>query len=388
MEIRMRLLITVAAAGVVLGLAACEKEAAAPAASTAIVDAQIAAVVNGDPIYASDVQLEAEAQGIVGKGEKLEFDSAEFNRVLDQLIDVRLLAKEAEGRGLDEEPNARHRLMAARERILGNILIENVVAERVDEAAIRKMYDAQVALYQLGEESHVRHIVTKTKEEIDKVAAELAKGADFAVVASAKSIDQATRLEGGDLGYISDEDASPELAKAIKDTAVGKVSRPFQTEMGWHVLKIDERRKQPPPSLEELRAPILRHLTTTQLGVLLKELRTEARIEKLNSPQNSTIDVDPFDVPPDERAPQPASGRAIPSFQAAAPETSPDTRTPRAAATATAPSPAPTGSGDVIIAPKPKATPAPAAPVVENKSGPVSETRAQGAAGSPSGTQQ
>jgi len=378
MKSRFRWSAATAVLGIALTLAACDKPAGEQAVSAAIVDAQIAAVVNGDPIYASDVQLEAEAQGIVDKGEELEFNSGEFNKVLDQLIDMRLLAKEAEGRALDEDPQARHRLMAARERILGNVLIETVVGERVDEASIRKMYDAQVALYQLGEETHVRHIVTKTREDIDKVAADLAKGSDFAVLASSKSIDQATRLEGGDLGYIPDEEAPPQLAAAIKSTDVGRVSKPFQTDMGWHVVKVEERRKQPPPSLEELRAPILRHLTTMQLGGLLKELRTEARIEKLNAPQNSTIDVDPFDLPPDERAPAPAApatGKAIPSFQAAAPETAPDARTPRPETAAPVAAP-PAGAPGAVNPPV----------AVENKSGPVGETRGQSApAAAPAG---
>ncbi|MDZ4761071.1 MAG: peptidylprolyl isomerase [Alphaproteobacteria bacterium] len=309
---------TAAVAGAVaalLGLLACGEAAVAPGAP-AVIDSDVAAVVNGEPIYASNVQLEAESQGAAEPDKPLETDSAEFNRVLDQLIDVKLLALEAESRALHEDPQARHRLEAAREHILGNILVEAVVSERVDEAAIRKMYEAQIAIWELGDEAHVRHIVAATREDIEAIVAELNKGADFAVLASRKSIDEGSRLEGGDLGYMTEDEALPEIARVIRSTPAGGLSKPFETAMGWHVARIEERRKEQPPTLEELREPILKHLTMMQIGEVLKELRTEARIEKLTSPQNSTIDVDPFDLAPEE---EPGRRPSISSFEAAAP---------------------------------------------------------------------
>ena len=319
-------------------LAACSKDAPRPGAAAGAVDSTVAAMVAGQPIYASDVQLEAEAQGVTEAGKQLEFDSGEFNRVLDQLIDIKLLAQEATGRQLDQDPQARHRLDAAREHILGNILVETVVAERVDEAAIKKMYDSQVAIWELGDEVRVRHIVSASKEDADKILAKLQGGADFAVLASKESIDQATRLEGGDLGYMTEDQAPPELQKVIKSTPIGGISKPFPTSMGWHVAKIEDRRKEQPPTLEALREPILKHLTMMQIGEELKELRTKAKIQKMNSPQNAPIDTDQFTL-----APVLPDNKVAPSPPLEASATRPsvaDTRTPEAAP-APPPKPAP-----------------------------------------------
>jgi peptidyl-prolyl cis-trans isomerase C len=297
-----------------LALSACEK---APPASVqaSVEDAAVAARVDDQVIYVDEVRLEAEAQGLAGGGKDLEPDSAEFNRILDQLIDVKLLAMEARKRRLEEDPQSRHRLQAAQEHILGNILMETVVSERVDEAAIRKMYEAQIAIWDLGEEARLRHIVVATRPEIDAVTAQLARGMDFAVLASRVSIDETTRLEGGDLGFMKEEDAAPELAAVIRSTPAGGLSRPFQTEEGWHVVKVEERRKEQPPTLEELREPILKHLTMVQIGEVLKELRTQAKIKKLTSPQNSSIDAsDPFDLAPEEKPKTPLAG-----FESASP---------------------------------------------------------------------
>jgi peptidyl-prolyl cis-trans isomerase C len=301
-----------------LALGACTEDQPAP--EEAVIEvSEVVATVDDSPIYASDVQLEAEAQGATDAGQPLEFDSAEFNRVLDQLIDVKLMALEAEQRGLDQEPTARHRLDAAREHILGNILVETVVGERVGEAEIRKMYEAQVAIWELGEEAHVRHIVAASRADIDKIVKDLNAGADFAVLASQKSIDQPTRLEGGDLGFMTEDEAPPEIARAIRSTATGGVSKPFETSMGWHVVKVEERRKEQPPTLEELRQPILKHLTMMQIGEVLKELRTQAKIEKTTSPQNSTIEVDPFDTAPEEKAPEPEAEAPDAAFEVIGP---------------------------------------------------------------------
>jgi peptidyl-prolyl cis-trans isomerase C len=360
---------------VCLGAAGCGKQAPRGEEAAMADPSAVAAMVNGEPIYVSDVELEAKVQNLIDDGEKLEVDSAEFNEILDQLIDIRLLAMEAISRGLDEEPESRHRLATARDNILGNILVDRVVEERVDEAAIKKMYETQVAIWELGDEAHVRHILAPTKEDIEKIAAELKGGADFAVVASRRSADEATRMEGGDLGYMTAEEATPEFSKVVRETQTGGISKPFQSDMGWHIAKIDDRRKEQPPSIEELRGPILKHLTMMQIGEVLKELRKESKIVKQTSPRNSTLDVDPFEAPPEEP-------RLPPSFEASVPrppvsdvrqpETAAPPVTPPPAAAKPTPAPVATTTKPAATPPKPAVTP----PKPASSSPPASATSA------------
>lgn len=333
-----------AALAAALALAAgCDSPEAAPEAAATVTEtsSSVAAVVNEEPIYVTDVQMEAEAQGLVANGETLEVDSAEFNRVLDQLIDVRLLAMEARARELDQDPQVKLRLDAARDRILGNILIDDLVAERVDEAAIRKMYEAQIAIMEMGEEARIRHILTATKEDMDAVVAQLKTGMDFAVLASQKSADEVTRLEGGDLGYMKEDDATPEFARALRTTPTGGVSKPFETQEGWHVVKVEERRQEQPPSIEELRPLILQHLTMMQLDEELKSLRQKAKIQRSAAPQNSPLDVDPFTLAPESRPQrQPAEQPKLPAtFDAEAPPAAASEAPPATAAVPAAPGP-------------------------------------------------
>jgi peptidyl-prolyl cis-trans isomerase C len=239
-------------------------------------DEVIAVTVDGFPIYVSDIELEAEAQDVLEPGDKLDEASPEFTRILNSLIDDHLLAREAERQGLHKDPFIEHRLRVIRDRLLGNMLL----SQGVDEASIQKYYETSVNLkqLQLGEEYRVRQIILPTYEAADAMLKQMTSETDFAVLASNRSIDEGTRLEGGDLGFINPETTSLELSKAIKNTALGGVSRPFETTQGWAVIKIEEKRPEPLPTLQELRPQIWDFLIASELERQLKKLHKEAAI--------------------------------------------------------------------------------------------------------------
>lgn len=312
--------LVLAALAACLPLAGCGGEAA-PMEEAAEGDVSAeAATVNGQAIYVSDVDMEARMRGLVKPGETLAPGSAEFDEVLEGLIEVKLLAVEAVDRRLDEEPEARHRLNTARDQILMNILLERIAEDKIDEAALRKMYEAQLQLLEpdLESEAHVRHILAPTRDAIEKIAAELKTGVDFAVLAARRSTDAATRLDGGDLGYLTAGAVSPELARVIRDIPKGGVSRPFEDAQGWHVVKVEDVRKKRPPSIDELDEKIRRFLKEQEFEKILKELRADAEIVKRNPARSSRLDA-----PAATAAPKPvARAPAAPAPEAPAPDTS------------------------------------------------------------------
>lgn len=239
----------------------------------------VVARVDGTVIRRSDVEREARSQS--GEDELvLQPGDAEFERVLDELVDQRLLALEARRRGLHQSEEARRRMALAEERILGNVLVETALADAVTEETIQRIYREQIRLIPLGEEVRARHILVDTRAEADAIAQLLAEGRDFAELAVAMSQDQATRLEGGDLGYFTREGILPAFGSVAFSTPEGEVSEPFRSEFGWHLLKVVDRRRQPPPSIEALRPNIVRFYTFDQLEALIDGLRTDAQIER------------------------------------------------------------------------------------------------------------
>lgn len=251
-----------------------------PAARVAPDEADpVVARVDGTVIRRSDVEREARSQS--GDDEMvLQPGDAEFDRVLDELIDQRLLALEARRRGLHQSEEARRRMALAEERILGNVLVETALADAVTEETIQRIYREQIRLIPLGEEVRARHILVDTRAEADAIAQLLAEGRDFAELAVAMSQDQATRLEGGDLGYFTREGILPAFGSVAFSTPEGEVSEPFRSEFGWHLLKVVDRRRQPPPSIEALRPNIVRFYTFDQLEALIDGLRADAQIER------------------------------------------------------------------------------------------------------------
>src|ERR1700709_2746172 len=117
---------------------------------------QAVAKVDGKTVWASDVKREAVAQALIGEGEPLDVSSDLFRRVLDEVVDQKLLAAEAIKRKLDKDPMAQRRLAAARERILGDMLVEGVVTDAVNDNAIQALYQEQLKLAKQSEEIHAR----------------------------------------------------------------------------------------------------------------------------------------------------------------------------------------------------------------------------------------
>ena len=274
----------------------------------------VVARVGGDPIWASDVKREAVAQGLIGEGEPLDPATVLFRRVLDEVIDQELLAREAERQGLDDTPLARQRLEAARKRILGDMLVETVVDDAISSRAVEQLYEEQRRLTEQSEEFRARMILVRTREEADGVMALLANGASFEALAAERSIDERTRFNGGDLDYFTADTMPPVFGRALGEARAGDTVGPFQAEGGWAILRVEDRRQEQPLTLDQARPQILRFLTYDQVRQLLERLRGRAEIEIL-------LQDDPLAVPgaPEE----PASAPASPPAATPAPDASP-----------------------------------------------------------------
>ena len=303
--------------------------------------------VQGQTIWASDVKREAVAQGLIGEGEPLDTTSDLFHRVMEEVIDQKLLAREAQRRGLDKSLLAQRRLAAARERILGDMLVESAVDNAIDENDVRALYNEQLKLAKTSEEIRARLILVRTREEADAVAKLLANGASFDALAMERSVDQTTRFNGGDLGYFTTDVMPQSYAAALTGAAAGSTVGPFQTDGGWAILKVEDRRQEDPPTLEEARPQILRFLTYDEVRQLLEKLRGQAKVEKLIKGDPLAVPGaprEPASAPPASLAPTPPT--PVQGGAAPAPKTS--TPPPAAEAAPAKAAPAPTATNGAV----------------------------------------
>jgi peptidyl-prolyl cis-trans isomerase C len=269
------------AALAVLALAACDRQPLANRPPEA--GDKAAAKVAGETIWVSDVKRQAVTQGLIGEGEPLDVSSDLFQRALNEVIDQKLLAKEAVRLKLQRDPQAQQRLAAAREKVLGDILIESVVDRAVNENAVKALYQEQQKLSSTSEELSARQIVTATQADADAVKKLLDTGASFEALALQRSTDQATRFNGGELGYFT-LDSMPDAYKAALATAQkGQLVGPFKVDTGYAIVRVEDRRPEQPISLEEARPQIVRFLTYDQIRTLLDRLRQGTKVEVLLS---------------------------------------------------------------------------------------------------------
>ncbi|MEC8428923.1 MAG: peptidylprolyl isomerase, partial [Pseudomonadota bacterium] len=118
---------------------------------------------------------------------------------------------------------------------------------------ILKVYGKRGNTEQMIDQSKVRHILLKTTAILDDQQAEaklseirqqILNGEDFGELAKEYSDDTGSVLSGGDLGWSLPGKFVPEFEKTINATKIGEVSKPFRSQFGWHILIVDERRRQ------------------------------------------------------------------------------------------------------------------------------------------------
>lgn len=140
-------------------------------------------------------------------------------------------------------------------------------------------------------QSQLRHILVQpseirteaqTEALIRDIHRRVLAGEDFAELAAEHSEDPGSALNGGDLGWASGDEFVPAFREVMLATEPGKVSDPFRSQYGWHVLEVLDRREQ--DMSEEARRDMALQVLhgrrfEEELEKWLKELRDEAFVE-------------------------------------------------------------------------------------------------------------
>ena len=141
------------------------------------------------------------------------------------------------------------------------------------------------------DEVHVRHILVKpseirteddTKKLIDKIYDRVKSGEDFATLAKTYSEDPGSALNGGDLDWINPQSLVPEFREVMANTPQGVLSKPFQTQYGWHVLEVLGRRavdNTAKASEQQAMNTLRNRKYDEELQNWLRQIRDEAYVE-------------------------------------------------------------------------------------------------------------
>lgn len=262
------------------GLVAILAAVALPIAAFAQND-PVVARVNGIEIHQSD--LDAVGAGL---GRQLHSMSPEAQRdyLISYMIDMTLVAKAAEAQKLGDSAEFKRKLASIRNQLLMEEMLEQVAKVAATEEAMRMVYTDAMKQFIEEDEISARHILVDDEAEAKKIYAQLKKGGDFAAIAKEKSKDAGTKVKGGDLGFFSKEQMVPEFGEAAFKLKKGELSEPLKTQFGWHIIRVDDRRKKTPPTFEEIKDQLESFVQRRAQAELVEKLRTEAKIERLDAP--------------------------------------------------------------------------------------------------------
>ena len=153
--------------------------------------------------------------------------STKQENVLAFLIDMKIVAKAAEDKKVENNEDFKKRLAFTRNRLLMDSLLATEGKAATTDEAMKKVYEDASKQITGEQEVHARHILVETEDDAKAIAAELKKGADFAELAKKKSKDPGAS-DGGDLGFFTKDQMVPEFSAVAFTLEPGKISDPGQ----------------------------------------------------------------------------------------------------------------------------------------------------------------
>ena len=261
-------------AAIALLLAACGKgqQAATPAAADKPTTTPPVAVVDGTPI--SREAYDDYLKGLLRGKPVTDVTAEEKNQVLDQMINMQLIAVQAEKDGLDKDPDVATRVALLRTQILADAALQKYVkTNEPSDQDLHAAYDAATD----KTEYHASHILVPTKEKADQLIKKIKGGAKFEDLAKAESTDT-SKANGGDLGWFTTARMVKPFGDAVKGLKKGDYTTdPVQTQYGWHIIKLVDTRDAP---FDQMKPQLTNALMQKKFQEYIESLKKTAKIEK------------------------------------------------------------------------------------------------------------
>lgn len=236
----------------------------------------VLATVNGTPI--TNDMFRAYVRTLAG-GQEPQLDAQKRKLVLDRLIDMTVLAQNAEKAGLDRDPKiaaelaVQHTAMLAQSEVRQYMDKNPVTDDQIKAEYAKRIKDTS------SEEFRARHILVSSESKAKSIIAQLEKGANFAKLAKQYSSDGSAK-NGGELGWFSPDQMVPEFSDAVEKLKKGEFTKtPVHTQFGWHVIELEDTRSTPPPSLDSVRQQLENELQGKSIQDYVDGLRKAATVD-------------------------------------------------------------------------------------------------------------
>jgi peptidyl-prolyl cis-trans isomerase C len=206
-----------------------------------------------------------------------------FTGILDQLVQHTLLAQ-----SLENGPSTRSALTIENETraIMAGEAIDAAISADISEADLQAAYEEAYLKTEPDTEYSASHILVETEDEAKDLIQKLANGADFAALAREFSTGP-SGASGGELGWFGKGVMVEPFFDAVVALNAGEVSDPVQTQFGWHVIKLNETRRQDQPELDDVREQLEEEIRENAFNEMVSSLENAADISRIVT---STLD--------------------------------------------------------------------------------------------------
>jgi peptidyl-prolyl cis-trans isomerase C len=251
-----------------------------------------------------------------------------------QWANIMLSARKGVAAGVDKERATQVMLIYQQARLLANNYFKETLAERT------KATDPEIEAYFA---KHPEIDPKQTKAKAEEVLAKLRAGGDFAALAKEFSADTGNKDKGGDLGWFGRGMMVKPFEEAAFALKPGELSGVVETQFGYHIIKLDERRMQDSPTGQPVEEIHARHILIAPPAganarpqspreAARRAVEDEKRAKVLGEivSRSRVVVADDFDPNPVQVTPSPAAGASN------KPATPPATTTPAASAPAKA----------------------------------------------------
>ncbi|MEM6566245.1 MAG: peptidylprolyl isomerase [Pseudomonadota bacterium] len=230
----------------------------------------VLATVNGVEITLGHVIA---ARGILDE----RYNDVSPQRLYDGIL-TQLIQQEALSQQVDKMPAIVSLTLENERRSLrAGEAIERQLASAVSEEDVIAAYEEEFADFQPLDEYNASHILVESEEEALTIRQEIVDGADFAAMAREKSTGP-SGPNGGNLGWFSSGMMVPPFEAAAVALDVGEISEPVQTQFGWHLIQLNDKREQAKPTLDEKRVEYETNLRNAAAGEIIRNAPDRADV--------------------------------------------------------------------------------------------------------------
>ena len=205
-------------------------------------------------------------------------DQTLFDGIVQQLVEQSAVVQSI------EEPLSR-RLQVDLDNSAREVIVNDTLARVLDgavtEEGLQALYAERYLDAEPQQQFNAAHILVATEEEAQALAQQLEDGADFGHLAREHSRDPGSAEDGGSLGWFQGGQMVAPFEEAVRSLDPGEVSDPVETQFGWHLIQLEDRRSADAPPIEAVREELTAELQRQAITDHVAAAREATTIEIL-----------------------------------------------------------------------------------------------------------